>query len=101
MTVPYAGPETVVHRTFLTDEAGLIGFGDLFEYQPSLDVEEGGHYKVFRFRGHVVAASGEEWVSCYGGDPDPKGRRAWRSFHVEDIKAGAKTVRPAWREKRV
>jgi hypothetical protein len=65
-----------------TEQAGRLDDGDEFKFQP------GGFntsWQVFTFRGVVYSPSGIPSVSCYGGDPNPKGDRAWRAFQVERI----------------
>lgn len=40
--------------------------------------------QVYRFHGHARTPAGNEAIDCYGGDKDPKGGRAWRSFYVSE-----------------
>lgn len=74
------------HKLLETEQAGALSVGDQFKFQPG---GFGTTWMVFTFRGHIEHQSGNEWVSCYGGDPDPKGDRAWRSFDVERIRKEA------------
>lgn len=86
---------------FQTANCGLLVLGDEFEFQPN-DIE-GASWKVFTFRGLMVAPGGTESISCYGGDPikkDHEHDRAWRAFEVERVRAGARPVRANWRTKR-
>lgn len=73
-------------ETFETERMGTLSFRSQFKFQLA---GEGGTWGVFRFHEHVTAPKGE-WVSCYGGDPDPKGRRQWHSFHADAVRTEAR-----------
>jgi hypothetical protein len=45
-----------------------------------------GHRGRYRFVEHVQHADGVEWVTGYGGDRDPRGRRSFVSVRPEDIR---------------
>lgn len=66
----------------LTEQAGLLNIGDQFKFQPG---GFGTAWQVFTFRGVVYSPGGNPSVSCYGGDPNPKGDRAWRAFAVDRV----------------
>lgn len=80
--------------TFETEQMGTLRLRTQFKFQLA---GEGGTWGVFRFHEHVTAPRGE-WVSCYGGDPDPKGRRQWHAFPADAIREGARYPgRLAWK----
>lgn len=45
------------------------------------------HKGRFHFVEYVVNDDGLDWVTGYGGDTDPRGRRSWVSVSPQDIKA--------------
>ena len=45
-----------------------------------------GHRGRFRFVEHVQHSDGVEWVTGYGGDADPRGRRSFVSVHPDAIR---------------
>lgn len=45
------------------------------------------HRGRFRFVEYVEHADGTSWVTGYGGDTDPRGRRQFISVAPEDIRA--------------
>lgn len=53
---------------------------------PGREFKVAGERGTFRFL-HAIrsAVTGTTWVTAYGGDPDPNGYRAVRSFHPEAI----------------
>lgn len=72
--------------TFETEQVGTLRPRTQFRFQLA---GEGGAWGVFRFHEHVLSEKGA-WVSCYGGDPDPKGRRQWHSFHADAVRSQAR-----------
>lgn len=56
---------------------------------------ERGRYAFFEFVQHP---SGSEWITAYGGDRDPRGRRQFRSFRPDQVRTVHRTTelrRPA------
>jgi hypothetical protein len=47
---------------------------------------------TFRFMEYVVnTETGHTWISAYGGDTDPNGRRQWRAFAPSQV---SRVLRP-------
>ena len=76
----------MIRHDHLDTERGALNIGDVFKFQPG---GPGTAWQSYAFHGHLVHPAGGEWVTCYGGDPNPKGARAWRSFDVDRIRKGA------------
>lgn len=90
---------TPVHLTdtFQTDNAGLLTYGDEFEFKLT---GEDGNWSAFRFFGHVTHPKGGEWINVFGGDPvrsEHAHRRQWHSLDVEKVRTQARPIRAIWR----
>lgn len=79
----------VVEPALHTEHAGTLNNRDPFKFQPG---GPGTSWGVYTFLGHVVTEDGHEWVDCYGGDPDPKGCRSWRSFDASRVRKEARSA---------
>ncbi len=75
-----------LETSLVTKKAGTLTIGDEFRFKLAGDE---GRFSVFSFHGHVTPVRGEEYVNCYGGDADPRGRRQWHSLSAERVAATA------------
>lgn len=78
---------------FTLDAGPTLQLGDVFRLKLNGEPGDGASWSYFRFRGHVLVETGAEYVSAYGGDDDPNGRRAWHAFDPTRVRTQGEFVR--------